>query len=88
MKGEDEIMKTDSVGDKTKHMQIRIYFMDDLSERQKAKIKEAIKGIRNTWLSDLTRYGIMPASYPFLDNVVDVLKENPDIRLEISSACS
>ena len=29
------------------------------------------------------QYGIIPASYPFLDNVADVLKENPDIRLEI-----
>jgi outer membrane protein OmpA-like peptidoglycan-associated protein len=62
---------------------VRIYFMDDLSERQKVKIKESLKEPGEmTVIFD--QYGIMPASYPFLDNIAGILKENPDIRLEIA----
>jgi len=74
--------KTDSFAGQNKTMQIGIYFMDDLSERQKVKIKEALKESGKLAVR-FNQYGIIPASYPFLDNVVGVLKENPDIRLEL-----
>ena len=74
--------KTDSFVEQNKTMQIGIYFMDDLSERQKVKIKEALKESGKLAVR-FNQYGIIPASYPFLDNVVGVLKENPDIRLEL-----
>jgi outer membrane protein OmpA-like peptidoglycan-associated protein len=79
----DEINeKTDSVVKQNKTLQIRIYFMDDLSERQNVKIKEALKESEKLSVR-FDQYGIIPVSYPFLDNIVVVLKENPDIRLEI-----
>jgi outer membrane protein OmpA-like peptidoglycan-associated protein len=82
-KEEDEVNeKTDSVINQNKTMQISIYFMDDLSGRQKGKIEEALKESGKLAVK-LDQYGIKPASYQFLDNVVGVLKENPDIRLEI-----
>ena len=80
---EDKIKEiADSVVDRNKTMQIKILFMDDLSERQKTKIREDLKesgkpGVR------FDKYGINPASYQVLDNFVGVLKENPDIRLEL-----
>jgi len=74
--------KTDSFVEQNKTMQIGIYFMDDLSERQKVKIKEALKESGKLAVR-FNQYGIIPASYSFLDNVVGVLKENPDIRLEL-----
>jgi outer membrane protein OmpA-like peptidoglycan-associated protein len=56
--------------------------MDDLSERQKTKIKEVLKESLKFSLR-FNHYGIIPASYPFLDNVVRVLKENPEVRLDL-----
>jgi outer membrane protein OmpA-like peptidoglycan-associated protein len=63
-------------------VEIRIYFMDDLSERQKAKIKEALMESGKLAVK-FDQYGIIPASYPFLDKVAGVLKENSELRLEI-----
>ena len=74
--------KSTSVAQQNKIMQTSIYFMDDLSERQKVKIKEALKEFGNLAVK-FNQYGILPVSYPFLDKVVGILKENPDIRLEI-----
>ena len=80
---EDKVKeKTDSVIEQNKTMQIRIYFMDDLSERQKTKIREALKE-SGKLVVRFDKYGIKPASYQVLDNFVGVLKENPDIRLEL-----
>jgi outer membrane protein OmpA-like peptidoglycan-associated protein len=80
---EDKVKeKTDSVIEQNKTMQIRIYFMDDLSERQKAKIREGFKESGKLAVR-FDKYGINPASYQVLDNFVGVLKENPDIRLEL-----
>lgn len=80
---EDEVNeKTDSVVEQNKTMQMSIYFMDDLAERQKVRIEEALKKSGELTVK-LDQYGIKPASYQLLDNVVGVLKENPDIRLEI-----
>jgi len=74
--------KTDSIGEQIKTMQINTYLMDDLSERQKVKIREALKEPGNLSIK-FDRYGIMTASYPFLDKVVRILKENPGFRLEL-----
>jgi outer membrane protein OmpA-like peptidoglycan-associated protein len=74
--------KTDSVAEQNKTLQIRIYFIDDLSERQKVKIEETLKESGKLAVK-FNQYGIIPASYPFLDNVAGILKENPDIRLEL-----
>jgi len=83
-KEKDEIKEeTDSVAGQNKTMQIGIYFMDDLPERQKIKIKEALKESGKLTVR-FNRYGILPASYPFLDNVVEVLKKNPDVGLELA----
>jgi outer membrane protein OmpA-like peptidoglycan-associated protein len=83
-KGEDDDIneKTDSVVEQNKTMQSSICLMDDLSERQKVRIKEALKGFGKLAVT-FDQYGIKPASYQFLDNVVSILKENPEIRLEL-----
>jgi outer membrane protein OmpA-like peptidoglycan-associated protein len=66
----------------TKTMQIRVYFMDDLSERQKEKIRSELTGTGiSTVMFD--QYGIKPSSIPFLDDVAAVLQNNPEIRLEM-----
>jgi outer membrane protein OmpA-like peptidoglycan-associated protein len=74
--------KTDSMAKQIKSLPIKIYFMDDLTERQKVKIKLALNESGKLAVK-FNQYGIMPASYPFLDRVVRVLKENSDIRLEV-----
>lgn len=80
--GEDKtIEKNDSLSEQSKSLAVRIYFMDDIAERQKAKIREALK--RSGKLTIIfNRYGIDPVSYKVLDLFVAILKENPDIRLE------
>jgi outer membrane protein OmpA-like peptidoglycan-associated protein len=75
--------KTDSVAGQNKTMQISVYFMDDISDRQKVKIEEALKASVNPAVR-FDQYGIKSASYQFIDNVVGVIKENPDIRLELA----
>jgi outer membrane protein OmpA-like peptidoglycan-associated protein len=75
--------KTGSVAGQNKTTLVRIYFMDDLPERQKVKIKESL-GNSGEPVIIFDQYGIIPASYPFLDNIAVILKENPDIRLEIT----
>lgn len=80
----DETAKsTDNIENKQLSVQIRIYIMGDLSEKYGAKIKEALSRISKPVI-EFDQYGILPASYPVLDNVSLVLKENPDIRLELS----
>jgi outer membrane protein OmpA-like peptidoglycan-associated protein len=76
------LQKTDAVAAQNKTMQNRIYLMNDLSEQQKSKIKEALKE-SGRFAVRFDQYGITPASYPFLDKIGLILKENSDIRLEI-----
>jgi outer membrane protein OmpA-like peptidoglycan-associated protein len=73
--------KADASENKT--LQIRIYFMDDISERQKEKIR---KELSESGISAIVfdRYGIKPSSYSFLDDVVRVLNDEPEVRLEIT----
>ena len=79
---EDEVNeKTDSITEPGRTVQIRIYFMDDLPERQKVKIREALK-VSGKLIVKFDQNGIIPASYQFLDNIIRILKENPDVRLE------
>ncbi len=81
--GKDEYeFQTDSVAEKSKTMQSRIYFMDDLSEKQKLKIRNALKG-SGKFAVRFDKYGINSLSYPFLDIVAGLIKGNPDIRLEL-----
>jgi len=74
--------KTDSVAEQNKTIQSKVYFMDDLSEHQKVKIKEALKESGKLDVR-FDQYGIVPASYLFLNKIVGILKENSDIRLEM-----
>ena len=84
----DEINeKTDTVSLQNKALQIRIHLMDDLSEPQKVKIREAFMETGKLAVR-FDQYGINPASYPFLDKVAGLLKENPELRLEIVAQAS
>ena len=56
--------------------------MDDLNERYKLKIKESLKNSVESVIR-FDKYGIAPASYNFLDNFVVLLKENPELSLEL-----
>jgi hypothetical protein len=73
----------DSAIQHNKTLQIRVYFMDDLSERQKTKIKDALKKPGKLSVK-FDQFGVMPVSYPFIDNIIGVLKGNSDIRLELA----
>jgi|WetSurMetagenome_2_1015567.scaffolds.fasta_scaffold07002_3 hypothetical protein len=75
--------KKESSAGQNKTTIVRIYFMDDLSERQKTKIKESLK-LSGDISVIYNQYGITPSSYQFLNSVAGVLKENTDIRLEIT----
>ena len=77
-------VKRDSAVGENKIFQTSIYLMDDLSARQKARISAVFKESAK-WTVRFDRYGIIPSSYPFLNKVVGILKENPEIRLEIVS---
>jgi hypothetical protein len=61
---------------------IMLYLMDDLSELQQVKIKEGFSESGKSVIK-FDKYGINPASYQFLVKVVGVLKENPEVRLEM-----
>ena len=74
--------KTDTVEITDKKLQGMIYFMDDLSGQQKTKIKTMIISPEELTVN-LNKNGILPDSYQLLDNIIEVLKENPDIRLEM-----
>ena len=74
--------KADSVGIQYKKLQIMIYFMNDLAERQKTNIKAMINTPAELTVS-FNKNGVLPASYPLLDNIIEVIKGNPDIRLEM-----
>lgn len=72
----------DSVKNPVNSMLYRIYFMDDLPEYQKAAIQKSFMDLE-TWQVAFNAYGIIPASYPFLDTLAGILKNNWDIRLNL-----
>ena len=80
--GDEVTLETDSVAAQKQILHISICFMDDLSERQKVKIGGTLEESEKKSIS-FDRYGTDPASLPFLENVASVLKQNPDIRLEL-----
>ncbi|MBN1791178.1 MAG: PKD domain-containing protein [Bacteroidales bacterium] len=71
-----------AVEENAKRMQIRIIFADDLMERQRVKIGDVFNktGIHAVASN---RFGLATSSFAFLDTVAGILKENPEIRLEI-----
>ena len=86
VKGEyrDEVIaaKVDSLPNQSNSMEVRIYLLNDLSRSERIKIAEGIDQSYQLILN-IDRYGFAPASYPFLDSIVRILKQNPNIRLEI-----
>jgi hypothetical protein len=75
-------ISTDSEVRQSENLEAFIYLMDDLSERQKAKIRSDLKGIKNPVLV-FDRNGIVISSSPILNNIAGMLKMNGDIGLEI-----
>lgn len=75
--------KSDSVGAVHTSMLIRTILMDDLTERQKTKIKTIISPSHQR-VVNFDESGIMPSSFSYPDMIVEVLKEIPDVRLEIA----
>jgi hypothetical protein len=65
-----------------KTLQISVYFVDDLSGRQKGKIEEALRGTGQPVIK-FDKFGISASSDKYLDKVASILKESPDIRLEM-----
>ena len=57
--------------------------MDDLSARQRTKIEGMIK-VSGEMTLNFNKKGILPDSYPLLDNIIEVLRENPDLSLELA----
>ena len=63
--------------------QIKVYFMDDLTSRQKSNIKELLKGPFELTVK-FDKSGTLADSYPFLNAIAEVLKKNQDLRLEVN----
>jgi outer membrane protein OmpA-like peptidoglycan-associated protein len=78
---EEYVLPEKDVNKQNGSTEICIFMMDDLSEKQKMKIKEAFK--EPGWSVAFDQYGINPSSYPFLDKVAEALRENPELRLEM-----
>jgi len=76
------IAKTGSVENSNTALHISINLMDNLSERQKTQIKIKLKEPVKSVLA-FNQFGILPSSFSFLDNISDVLKSIPDLRLEM-----
>jgi len=62
-------------------LQIKIRLMDNLTKAQKTNIESAFNTIN--LCVGFNNYGIDTCSYPFLDCVLKMLKENPEINLEV-----
>jgi outer membrane protein OmpA-like peptidoglycan-associated protein len=78
----DVSLETDTKYKECLSMQAKAYLMDDLSEKQKARIKALF--MQTGGLTIKFNYkGILPDSYPLLENIAAFIKVNPDIRLQI-----
>ncbi len=73
---------TVAVEENAKRMQIRIYFTEDLMERQRVKISDDINRTGKLTIA-CNPFGLTSSSFAFLDTVAGILKGNPEIRLEI-----
>jgi hypothetical protein len=83
-KGEGNIItnKANSNEGSLETLQMRVYLMDDLSEKQKDKIRKSLEEIGNIKLI-FNKFGISDVLYPLLDKITEVLKSNSDIGLEM-----
>ena len=74
--------KPDSGTESLKTLQVGICFMDDLSSQQRSRIGDAF---RNTSMQEVMfdLYGITSVSCKFLDVISGILKDNPDLDLEM-----
>ncbi|HAM09230.1 MAG: hypothetical protein A2X04_07050 [Bacteroidetes bacterium GWF2_41_9] len=75
--------KIDTAGGQLKTLGVLTYFMDDLSERQKTNIRAKLSGNISHELN-FFRNGLLTSSNSILQIIYEVLKEDPDIRLEMS----
>ncbi|MBI5011047.1 MAG: PKD domain-containing protein [Bacteroidia bacterium] len=73
----------DSSVNRSEVLETFIYLMDDLSERQKTKIRTSLKEIKSPVLKS-DRSEIDLSSFNLLQIVEAILKENRDIRVEIA----
>lgn len=74
--------KTDKKNNQDKTLKIRTFFMDDLSESQKEKIKVKLK-LPSGSIS-FNKFGIAQDSYSLMNDIAGVLKANTDIRIEMA----
>jgi len=82
-KDENSSNKTGFITAPDKKLQTRFYLMNDLSNQQKSKIKEKLNLDGNLTL-EFDKNGIAPSSYPLLDHVANILKEDSTIRLQMA----
>ncbi len=85
-KGSDNDMltaKIDSSNLPDEKLQSMIYLMDDLSEQQISKITSIINSNKGVAIN-FNKNGIVDVSYPFLNDIIEYLKGNQDIRLEMA----
>ncbi len=68
---------------KINSLMVRIYLLDNLPELQKYKIVESLHEVRECTI-EMNDAGIAPESYPILFTFIKVLKEIPDLKLEIA----
>ncbi len=74
--------KPDSAWKLTDVLRIRLYLMNDLSDRQKSQLKGAVKESDNPILN-LNQSGIVQSSSLLLDKISKVLKSDSDMRMNI-----
>jgi len=74
---------TNAIHKQNSKLQIRFFFMDGLSKNQISNILEVIKKSDKSVIK-FDQYGVLPSSYPFLDNIAHVLKKDSRILLEIA----
>ena len=63
-------------------VQTRLLFLSGLPEREKYRIAEELN-MKGQPLLRFNRYGLDSLSYPFMETLAGILKENQDIRLEM-----
>jgi len=71
-----------AVEENAKGMQIRFFFTEDLTERQRVKISDEINRTGKNTIA-CNPFGLTSSSFAILDTVAGIIKENPEIRLEI-----
>lgn len=70
-------------GQGVRNPEIRFLFMDDISDRQRNRIKSMLEPV-NSFNISFDDKGIISESYSSLDRLVEILKQNPALRIDIS----